>query len=309
MNCTKRQHQIRKLLEDNNAILLVHYYEREEVQDIADILNDSLALSMSAAQTDADVIVFAGVQFMAESAAILSPEKTVLIPRMDAGCPLADTITLSQLQAEKQKYPDAAVVTYVNSSAEIKAHSDICCTSANMVEVVNALTGREQILAVPDGNIARYASRFTTKEVIPWKGYCPVHHFLMVNEIREVQAVHPGAKFAAHPECIPEVLDMADFVGSTRQILDFVQKTDAEEFIIGTEIGIMHELRKRNPGKSFIPASDRLICRDMKKITLDDILAALRDMKHVIEVPENVRVPANQALEKMLRVAWHSDGM
>ena len=303
MNFKQIQTRIRKLLEDKNAILLAHYYERDEVQDIADILNDSLALSISAARTDADIIVFAGVRFMAESASILSPGKTVLLPRMDAGCSLADTITLSQLTAEQQRYPDAAVVTYVNSSAEIKAHSDICCTSANVVRIINSLTERDQILAVPDGNIARYAARFSSKEIIPWKGYCPVHHFLRPSEIEEVQAHHPEAKFAAHPECTPKVLDMADFVGSTRQILKYVEETDAGEFIIGTEIGIMHELKKRNPGKTFIPASDHMICHDMKKITLDDILTALLDMKHVIKVSEEVRVPANQALEKMLQVS------
>jgi len=303
MSIIQIQTRIRKLLEDKNAILLAHYYEPDEVQDIADILNDSLALSMSAARTDADIIVFAGVRFMAESASILSPGKTVLLPRMDAGCPLADTITLSQLEAEQQRYPEAAVVTYVNSSAEIKAHSNICCTSANAVRIINSVTESDQILAVPDGNIARYAARFSSKEIIPWKGYCPVHHFLRPDEIGEVQARHPEAKFTAHPECTPEVLDMADFVGSTRQILDYVEETDAGEFIIGTEIGIMHELKKRNPGKTFIPASDHMICHDMKKITLDDILTALLEMKHVIKVPEDVRVPANQALEKMLQVS------
>jgi len=303
MSIIQIQTRIRKLLEDKNAILLAHYYEPDEVQDIADILNDSLALSMSAARTDADIIVFAGVRFMAESASILSPGKTVLLPRMDAGCPLADTITLSQLEAEQHRYPEAAVVTYVNSSAEIKAHSNICCTSANAVRIINSVTESDQILAVPDGNIARYAARFSSKEIIPWKGYCPVHHFLRPDEIGEVQARHPEAKFTAHPECTPEVLDMADFVGSTRQILDYVEETDAGEFIIGTEIGIMHELKKRNPGKTFIPASDHMICHDMKKITLDDILTALLEMKHVIKVPEDVRVPANQALEKMLQVS------
>jgi len=309
MNFTETQNEIRKLLEEKNAILLAHYYERDEIQDIADILDDSLALSMSAAQTDADIIVFAGVHFMAESASILSPDKTVLLPRIDVGCPLADMITLPQLEEQKRKYPEAAVVAYVNSSAEIKAHSDICCTSANTVQIVNSLEDREQILAVPDGNIARYASRFTTKEVIPWKGYCPVHHFLRPDEIKKAQKVHPEAKFAAHPECTPEVLDMADFVGSTRELLDFAQKTDAEEFIIGTEMGVMHQLIKQNPHKTFIPASNRMICSDMKKITLDDILTSLLEMKHVIKVPEEVRIPANRALERMLKVSQCSDNV
>lgn len=291
------------MLEEKNAILLAHYYQRDEIQDIADILGDSLALSIEAARTDADVIVFAGVLFMAESAAILSPDKTVLLPRLDAGCPLADKITSAELNKVKEENPGAKVVTYVNSSARTKALSDICCTSANAVGIVNSLTDAKKVIMAPDGNLARYTARFTDKEIIPWNGFCYVHHNLSAEDVRKAKEAHPDALFAAHPECRLEILDMADFVGSTGGILRFARETDAEEIIVGTEMGIMHQLKKQSPGKTFIPASDNMICHDMKKITLDDILDSLLEMKHVIEVPEDVRIPAQRALKRMLEVS------
>lgn len=296
------QKKIRKLLKERNAVLLAHYYQRDEIQEIADIQGDSLALSIEAARTDAEIIVFAGVLFMAESASIISPDKTVLLPRLDAGCPLADMITVSQLKRARKENPDASVVTYVNSSAEIKAESDICCTSANALRVVNSLKDAKNILMVPDGNLARYTSRFTDKEIIPWDGYCSVHHFVTPEEIGRMKDKYPRAKFAAHPECSPEVLDMADFVGSTSGIIKFAKETDAEEIIVGTEIGIMYQLKKDNPEKRFISASDNLICHTMKYITLEDILNSLVEMKHVIKVSEEVRIPAQKALDRMLDV-------
>ncbi len=302
MNIIETQQKIRKLLDDRNAVLLAHYYQRDEIQDIADILGDSLALSIEAAKTTADVIVFAGVQFMAESASILSPDKTVLLPRLDAGCPLADKITVDELKQAKAEYPDARVVTYVNSSAETKAHSDICCTSANAVSIVNSLD-TDTVLMVPDGNLARYTAQFTEKKVIPWGGFCYVHDNLSPDEVRAVKNAHPGVPFAAHPECRPEVLALADFVGSTGGILKFACRTDVYEIIIGTEQGIMHQLKKENPDKIFIPASDHLTCFDMKRITLDDILTSLLEMKHVVSVPESIRTPANLALSRMLKVS------
>jgi len=302
MGMIETQERIRRLLDDNNAILLAHYYQRDEIQDIADILGDSLALSMEAAETTADVIVFAGVRFMAESASILSPDKTVLLPRPDVGCPLADKITVEELEKAKAEHPDAKVVTYVNSSAEIKAHSDICCTSANAVRIVSSLD-TDTVLMVPDGNLARYAAQFTEKEIIPWKGFCYVHNNLLPDEVRKVKDAHPGAPVAVHPECRPEVLAMADFVGSTGGILEFARQTDAQEVIIGTEQGIMHQLKKESPGKTFIPASDHLICLDMKRMTLDDILSSLLEKKHVIQVPEEMRVPASLALSRMLEAS------
>ncbi|MBN2845561.1 MAG: quinolinate synthase NadA [Deltaproteobacteria bacterium] len=303
MNATEKQKKIRELLKEKNAILLAHYYQRDEIQDIADILGDSLALSIEAARTDADIIVFAGVLFMAESAAILSPDKTVLLPVLDAGCPLADKITAAELNAVKKENPGAAVVTYVNSSAETKALSDICCTSANAVRVVNSLAGAEKVIMVPDGNLARYTARFTEKEVIPWKGFCYVHDNLTPEAVSTVEDKHAQALFAAHPECRLDVLDLADFVGSTGGILRFARETDAGEIIVGTEMGIMHQLKKENPGKTFIPASDTMICHDMKKISLDDVLSSLEEMKHIIEIPEDVRIPAQRALTRMLEAS------
>lgn len=303
MSVVDLQNRIKKLLEKKNAILLVHYYQRAEIQDIADILGDSLALSMEAARTDAEIIVFAGVRFMAESASILSPDKTVLLPREEAGCPLADMITVDQLEKAREENPDVKVVTYVNSSAEIKAHSDICCTSANAVKVVDSLTDAGRVLMIPDGNLARYTSLHTDKEIIPWGGYCPVHHFVTTEEVTVMKEQYSDAQFAAHPECAPEVLEMADFVGSTGGIIRFARETGAKEIIVGTESGIMHQLKKENPGKTFIPVSDKLICPDMKYITLEDILDALVKMKHIIVVPDRIRIAANIALSRMLEVS------
>jgi quinolinate synthase len=294
------QNEIRTLLRKRNAILIAHYYQREDIQEIADLLGDSLTLSIEAARTDAEVIVFAGVHFMAESAAIVSPEKTVLLPRPDAGCPLADMITPEQLAQARKEHPNAAVVTYVNSTAAIKAQSDICCTSANAVRVVNSLTEAREVLMIPDGNLARYTARFTDKMIIPWNGYCPVHHFLTPDEVLRTQAFHPGAPFAAHPECRTDVLALADYVGSTTGIIDFAEKSPAREIIIGTEEGVIVKLKKESPDKTFIPVSDKLICRTMKLTTLEDIRDTLREMKNVIRVPEEIRIPAKRALDRML---------
>ena len=303
MRMKELQDKIKTLLREKDAILLVHYYQRPEIQDIADFLGDSLALSIAAAKTDADMIVFAGVRFMAESASILSPDKTVLLPREEAGCPLAYMITVAELEAIKKQYPGAAVVTYVNSSAEIKAHSDICCTSANAVTVVNSLTDAEKVLMIPDGNLARYTSLHTDKEIIPWSGYCPVHHFVTTAEVSAVKGRYPEALFAAHPECAPEVLKIADYVGSTSGIIRFAKETRARQIIVGTESGIMHQLQKENPDKTFIPVSDKLICHDMKYIMLKDIFDSLTEVKYVVKVPDDIRIAANKALNRMLDVS------
>jgi quinolinate synthase len=294
--------KIRSLLKERNGILLAHYYQRDEVQEIADFTGDSLALSIEAARTKADVIVFAGVHFMAESASILSPEKTVLLPRFEAGCALADTVTVEALEAEKKKYPDAAVVTYINSSAAIKAKSDICCTSANAVRVVQSLVDAKRILMIPDGNLARYTAKFTDKPIIPWGGTCPVHQNLSPDEVLAAKARHPGAKFAAHPECRESVLALADFVGSTSGIIGYAGKMEVSELIFGTEMGILYQLRTRYPGKTFIPASEKMICETMKLTTLEDIVKALTIMAPVVRVPEEVRVPAKRCLDRMLAV-------
>jgi quinolinate synthase len=297
------QKEIRRLLKEKKAILLAHYYQRDEVQEIADILGDSLALSMEASRTDAEVLVFAGVHFMAESASILSPDKTVLLPRPDAGCPLADMITSEALLAVKKDHPGVAVVTYINSSAAIKALSDICCTSANAVKVVQSLGDVEEILMIPDGNLARYVAGQTDRKIIPWDGYCPIHHYLTVEQVRRTKEAHPRAVFAAHPECRGEVLALADFVGSTTGIIRYAGQDHVCEMIVGTERGIFYQLKKHYPKKIFIPASDRMICEDMKKITLAEIKAALTEMKTVVKVPEAVRIPAKIALERMLAIS------
>lgn len=301
MDTVELQSEIRKLLKEKNAVLLAHYYQAGEIQDIADFLGDSLALSMEAARTDAEVIVFAGVRFMAESAAILSPDKTVLLPVAAAGCPLADTISREQLEEARLEHPEAAVVTYVNSSAETKALSDICCTSSNAVKVVQSMDAPE-ILMIPDGNLARYTSRFTDTPIIPWEGSCPVHQGLSVEDIERVRKARPGAPLAVHPECSPEVIDISDFTGSTSGIIEFCGKTDARTIIIGTEMGIFHQLQKLYPGKVFVPASDSLVCRDMKLTSLADVYNALLEMRYVITVPEEVRASAHRALSRMLEI-------
>ncbi len=238
---------------------------------------------------------------MAESASILSPDKTVLLPRFEAGCALADTITVEALEAEKKKYPDAAVVTYINSSAAIKAASDICCTSANAVRVVQSLS-EKRVLMIPDGNLARYTAKFTDKEIIPWGGTCPVHQNLSPDEVLAAKARHPGAKFAAHPECRESVLALADFVGSTSGIIAYAGKMEGSELIFGTEMGILYQLRTRYPGKTFIPASETMICETMKLTTLEDILRALTVMAPAVKVPEAIRIPAKRCLDRMLAV-------
>jgi quinolinate synthase len=303
MRLSVLQKEIRQLLKEKNAVLLAHYYQRAEIQEIADILGDSLALSMEAARTDAEVLVFAGVHFMAESASILSPDKTVLLPKPDAGCPLADMITPEKLLTARKNHPHAAVVTYINSSAAIKAMSDICCTSANAVKIVNSLRDAKEILMVPDGNLACYVAGLTDKKIIPWDGYCPVHHHLTAEDVLKRKEKYPRATFAAHPECRPEVLALADYVGSTTGIIRYAGQEGFKEMLVGTEQGVFYQLKKQNPGKTFIPISDQMICADMKKITLKDILAAITGMKTVVKVPEEVRIPAKKALDRMLAIS------
>ena len=303
MRLSVLQKEIRQLLKEKNAVLLAHYYQRAEIQEIADILGDSLALSMEAARTDAEVLVFAGVHFMAESASILSPDKTVLLPKPDAGCPLADMITPEKLLTARKNHPHAAVVTYINSSAAIKAMSDICCTSANAVKIVNSLRDAKEILMVPDGNLACYVAGLTDKKIIHWDGYCPVHHHLTVEDVLKRKEKYPRATFAAHPECRPEVLALADYVGSTTGIIRYAGQEGFKEMLVGTEQGVFYQLKKQNPGKTFIPISDQMICADMKKITLKDILAAITGMKTVVKVPEEVRISAKKALDRMLAIS------
>jgi quinolinate synthase len=280
---------------------LAHNYQPPEIQDIADFTGDSLALSITAAKTPAKIIVFAGVHFMAETAAILCPDKMVLLPRLDVGCFMADTVTADSLRARKAELPGVPVVTYVNSTAAVKAESDICCTSANAVKVVNSLPG-SRVLMVPDRNLALYTARHTDKEVLTWAGCCNIHDALTAAEVLKAKADHPQAVFLAHPECRPEVLDLADAVRSTSGMLEYARTSSAREFIIGTEKGILHTLRKENPGKSFFSPSPHLICPDMKRITLDDLIMALREKRYQIVIPEDIRRRALQAVERMLAI-------
>ena len=301
MNFSVPQREVREWLTRRNAILLAHNYQPGEIQDVADLTGDSLGLSQEAAKTEAEVIVFCGVHFMAETAAILCPEKTVLLPRIDAGCFMAETITADLLKARKAELPGVPVVTYVNSSAAVKAESDICCTSANAVRVVNSLP-QDQVLMVPDRNLALYTQRYSKKKIFLWEGCCNVHDALSRDEVLACKAAHPGAPFIAHPECRPEVLDLAEVIRSTAGMLSYVRQAPETEFIIGTEKGIIHTLIKENPGKRFFSPSERLLCPDMKKISLDDVLTALRDLSPVVTVPENIRIPALQAVNRMLAV-------
>ncbi len=302
MNQETLKQQIKQLAADKDALLIAHNYERDEIQEIADITGDSLALSIEAKNTEKQVIVFCGVHFMAESAATLAPDKTVLLPRADAGCPMADMVTAEGLRKLKQQHPDATVVTYVNSSAAVKAESDICCTSSNAVSVARSVEAKK-LLLVPDRNLGRYiASQVPDKECICWEGYCPTHDQLKVAEIEQAKAAHPDALFMVHPECQPEILQLADHICSTSGMYEFAAQSPAKTFIVGTENGILWRLRKENPDKQFIMPSRTLVCPDMKLTRLEDVLHCLENMEPRITVAEDIRIKARQALDKMLAV-------
>jgi quinolinate synthase len=294
--------KIRNLLKKRNAVMLVHNYQPSEIQDIADLCGDSLELSIRAARTHAQTIVFCGVHFMAETASILSPDKTVLLPRKDAGCPMADMITPETLKDKLDKLSRIPVVTYVNSSAAVKALSSICCTSANAIEVVNSLDAQE-VLMVPDRNLAKYTASHTPKKVHVWNGYCPIHNLLTREDVRKVKQTHPDAVFMAHPECRPEVLALADHVFSTSGMIRFAGESRHRAFIVGTEVGLLYPLKKANPEKEFYPASVAMECPDMKKITLHDIARSLELMEGEIKVPEKIQRPALKAVQRMIDLA------
>ncbi|MEJ2154651.1 MAG: quinolinate synthase NadA [Desulfobacteraceae bacterium] len=295
------QSKIKELARKRNAIILAHNYQPPEIQDLADLCGDSLELSRKAAQTDAEVIVFCGVHFMAETASILSPSKKVLLPRMDAGCLMADMISAEALQAKIATLPPMPVVTYVNSTADVKALSTICCTSANVVQVVNSLP-QEEMLLTPDRNLAMYAASKTGKKIHVWDGYCPTHEWLTVADVEAARAAHPHAVFLAHPECRPEIVAMADVVASTSGMLRHVAQAEEEEFIIGTEMGILHPMQKAAPGKKLYPASKKMTCKNMKKISLEDVLKSLEEMSGEVKVPEEIRLPALGAVQAMINL-------
>ena len=294
--------KIGKLKEQRKAVILAHNYQPGEIQDLADFTGDSLGLSIKASQTDAQVIVFCGVRFMAETAAILCPGKTVLLPDKFAGCPLADMITAQQLRRLKQKNPGALVVCYVNSSAEVKAESDYCCTSANAVELVNSLPADRTIIFVPDQHLGRFVAERTGRDMVLWPGYCPTHVLITEDDIKNAKAQHPDAVVMAHPECTEPVKALADQLLSTGQMLKFAAKSPAKKFIVATEIGIIHALKKQNPQAEFIAAADRAVCPNMKKITLAKIIGSLEDMQYRVTVSEETAKRAKKSLDRMVEI-------
>jgi len=297
--------KIKALLHERKAILLAHNYQRPEVQDMADLCGDSLELSMKASKTDAEVIVFCGVHFMAETASILCPDKKVLLPAFEAGCPMADMITAGELKRKKEEmlaHRRVVVISYVNTTAEVKAESDMCCTSANAIQVANSVDPALQIFMTPDKNLAQYTIKHTSRDITYWEGYCPIHNNLTVAQVRKVKSAYPEALFLAHPECSPEVLDLADEVKSTSGMIAYARDSENREFIIGTETGILHPLSKANPDKRFMPADPAMICSDMKKIGLKEILTALETLQPEVKVPEEIRVKAKGAVDRMLAI-------
>jgi len=294
--------QIEKLKARRGAVILAHNYQPGEIQDLADFTGDSLGLSIQASETDAEVIVFCGVRFMAETAAILSPEKTVLLPEKSAGCPMADMINAEQLRRLKKENPDALVVCYVNSTAEVKAESDYCCTSANAVEVVDSLPEDKRILFVPDQHLGQFVAERTGRKLVLWPGYCTTHVLITVDDINAARAKYPDAIVMAHPECNEPVKELSDELLSTGQMLKFAPKSTAKQFIIATENGIIHTLKKQNPESEFFPATERAICPNMKKISLDKVISSLQEMQFEIKVPEKISIKAKKALDRMVAV-------
>jgi quinolinate synthase len=283
-----------------NAVILVHNYQRPEIQELADHLGDSLELSRKAAGTKAEIIVFCGVKFMAETAKILSPDKKVLLPNRAAACPMAEMTGAEDLKALKKKHPDAMVVTYVNSTADVKAETDVCVTSANAVTVVKNVKA-DKIIFAPDKNLAAYVQRFTGKTIIPWDGHCYVHSQFMAEDVKKARAAHPDSLIIVHPECPPEVIDLADEVLSTSGMIAFVKQNNASKFIIGTEEGILHRMKKENPDKIFLTLGAPRVCRGMKITRMEDLYRSLLKDQFEIILPDDIMKKARGALERMLR--------
>ena len=292
--------ELRALAEARRAVILAHNYQRPEMQDAADFVGDSLELARKAAATDADVILFAGVHFMAETAKILSPTKTVLMPDRTAGCPMADMVTAERLRALKAEHPGAVVVAYVNSSAEVKAETDVCCTSANAVEIVGRIPADREIIFVPDQHLGDWVRRQTGRDMTLWPGYCPTHALILPQDIEARRREHPGAKVMAHPECSRAVVDLADVVTSTSGMLRYPEGDDARSYIVATEVGLLTGLRKRYPDRTFVAASDLAVCANMKLGTLEGAIAALRDMSGEVVVPPETAARALRAVERMV---------
>jgi len=293
---------IRELKAQRRAVILAHNYQLPEIQDLADFCGDSLGLSIEASKTDAETIVFCGVRFMAETAKVLCPDKMVLLPDRRAGCPMADMITAEELRGLKAKHPDALVVCYVNSTAEVKAESDYCCTSANAVAVVQSLPLDKQIIFVPDQHLGRFVEQQTKRDLILWPGYCTTHVLISEDDILKAKGQYPDAVVMAHPECSEPVKDLADALLSTGQMIKFVQDSPAKRFIVATEVGMIHPLKKARPDAEFIPAGTRGVCPNMKRITLEKVLASLANLEYQIEVPEEVRLKAAKSLQRMVQI-------
>ncbi len=297
---TELQKKIVELKEEKNAVILVHNYQRSEIQKIADYLGDSLGLAKEAAKTNADIIVFCGVMFMAETAKILSPDKTVLIPEQDAGCPMADMITAEDVIKLKKQHPEAKVVSYVNTNADVKAVTDVCCTSSNAVEVVKNIDSKK-IIFTPDKNLASWVQRFVNKEIIVWNGFCYVHDRISVEEVIQAKKEMPDALVLIHPECDKKVADLADRVGSTSDMIRFAKESDKKQFIIGTELGLIERLQRENPSKEFYSAGTVKICQNMKKITLESVYNSLYYGNYKINLPEKTMKFARKSLNEMLK--------
>lgn len=317
--------EILRLKSERRALILSHNYQRPEVQDIADFVGDSLELSRIASGIECDVIIFCGVHFMAESASILSPDKIVLLPELEATCPMAAMITVGEprkvwktfpgyeiqptfvfphdftLMDIKAQYPEVPVVAYVNTTADVKAESNICCTSANVVKVIDSLP-EERVICIPDRNLSAWAQKNTGKKIISWDGFCHVHDRVTKEDVYKARKEYPDALLMAHPECRLEVLEIADHVTSTSGMLRFAKSSEAKKFIVGTEIGLIHRLKKENPEKEFYPLRKDMVCPNMKKTTLKSVLHSLKEMRHIIKVEEDIRVRAKEALDRMLRL-------
>ena len=294
--------KISELKKETGALIVAHNYQRDEIQEIADIVGDSYALARDVTKAKEKTVVFCGVKFMAESAAMLSPEKVILLPVEEAGCPLADMITVEKLRTKREEYPEAAVVCYVNSPAVVKAESDICCTSSNAVKVVQSLK-EEKVIFVPDKNLGRYVREHVPdKELILWDGYCVVHMRLTRDEVIKTKELYPEAEFIAHPECRKEVLREASYIGSTAGMLKYVTECPKKEFIVGTEHGIIYRMKNDNPDKRFYVPTDQFVCANMKLTTLGWVARALEKGIYRINVPENVAQKARKSLEKMMEV-------
>ncbi|MDD5408993.1 MAG: quinolinate synthase NadA [Candidatus Omnitrophica bacterium] len=294
--------KIKELKKKRNAIILAHNYQLPEVQDIADFRGDSLELSRIAAKTDAQVIVFCGVYFMAETASILSPDKKVIMPDTSAGCPMANMMSADDLRMLKQKHPQAVAVGYVNTSAEVKAELDYCCTSTNAVAVVNALKDKKEIIFIPDKYLADYVSKKSGRKLIIWNGFCPTHVKILPEDLKREKKFHPKAKIMVHPECLSSVVALADAVLSTSQMAKFAKESPAKEFIVGTEAGLVYRLKQDNPDKEFYPASERAVCPNMKRTTQEKVLWALEELKDEVKVPDEIRKKARLAIERMLAI-------